>query len=54
MIFRISQNFQKPILFDSESERQRQSDIEKLIIAVDGIKEHLSMLKRTIEVIQPR
>jgi uncharacterized protein YjbI with pentapeptide repeats len=54
MIFRISQNFQKPILFDSESERQRQSDIEKLINAAEGIKEHLLMLKRTIEISQAR
>ncbi|MGB7510314.1 MAG: pentapeptide repeat-containing protein [Pelodictyon phaeoclathratiforme] len=34
-IFRLSEGFQKPILFDSETERARQTDMERLAEAVE-------------------
>ncbi len=34
-IFRLSEGFQKPILFDTETERGRRSDMERLAIAVE-------------------
>jgi len=34
-IFRLSEGFQKPILFDTETERGRRSDMERLAVAVE-------------------
>lgn len=54
IIFRISQKFQKPILFDSQTERYRQSDVDRLVDAIEKNTERVSMLMRTIEVSQAR
>ena len=34
-IFRLSEGFQKPILFDTQTERGRHSEMERLAVAVE-------------------
>lgn len=48
-IFIISQQFQKPILFDTETERKRKSDLEKLTIA---LKEQTLKIEELIKLLR--
>jgi hypothetical protein len=49
--FIISQRFQKPILFDSQTEKERKDNIEKL---TETVKEQTSVMKELVDIIKPR
>jgi uncharacterized protein YjbI with pentapeptide repeats len=50
-IFRLSEGFQKPILFDTVTERERRSDMERLIAAVE---KQASRTTELVELIRKR
>lgn len=50
-IFVLSQGFQKPILFDAQTEYERKTDLEKLTIAVEN---QTAELKKVVDLIKPQ
>ena len=48
-IYRLSEGFQKPILFDTATERDRRSDMERLAEAVEKQSSTIGVLIQLLE-----